>query len=109
MRRGGAIERTLLEGQIGVKVGTSRIGRFVTQPQGDSGGVETCGEHPHCAGVAKNVGRDVPVDQAGTRGGGRGAVELDPLCDGVGRHPSPRAPSDEYGINVQPNILGSPA
>ena len=97
-----------LKGQIGVKVGTSRIGGFVTQPQGDSGGVETRGEHSHCASVPKNVGRDVSVDQGGTLGGRLGTMKFDSLGDGVGRHPSLRAPSGEEGFSVQPDVLANP-
>src|ERR1019366_6077778 len=52
---GGAVERSLLDLQVGVEVGACRVGWLVAEPEGGRGGGDPCGEQPHRAGVAQDV------------------------------------------------------
>src|SRR5204863_6044193 len=81
--RGGAGDRLLLEGWVGVLVDAGGLGAFVAEPQGDRREVGAAGAKEHRVGVAECVWRHVLVVERVTGAWRRGGVFGDELLDGV--------------------------
>ena len=78
-----------------MKVGLSRLGTFVAQPEGDRADADARPEHPHSRGVAQRVRMNCFVLQARA---GSGAIEAKLSRDRIATKRFGAALSSENGV-----------